>query len=85
MFISSPILEEYRRAGLGLSSGREPLVSTLEALLAMLTVYALLVKASPFNERVSVERDDEMFLAAVLAANAGVIVSGDTHLLRLSG
>ena len=71
--------------GLELSRGREPVVNTLEALLAMLTVYALLVKASPFNERVSEDRDDEMFLAAVLAANAGVIVSGDKHLLRVSG
>ena len=37
LVISPPILEEYRRVGLALSKGREPLVGTLEALLAMLT------------------------------------------------
>ncbi len=85
LVISPPILEEYRRVGLELSRGREPLVNTLEALLAMLTVHALMVSAPPLNERVSEDPDDEMFLAAALAANAGVIVSGDKHLLRVSG
>ena len=85
LVISPPILEEYRRVGLALSKGREPLVGTLEALLAMLTVHALLVDAPPLDERVSEDPDDEMFLAAALAANARLIVSGDTHLLRVSG
>jgi predicted nucleic acid-binding protein len=34
---------------------------------------------------VSEAPDDAMFLAAALAANARLIVSGDTHLLRVSG
>jgi uncharacterized protein len=66
LVISPPILEEYRRVGLALSKGREPLVGTLD-------------------ERVSEDPDDEMFLAAALAANARRIVSGDKHLLRVSG
>ena len=61
LVISPPILEEYRRVGLELSKGREPLVSMLEALLAMLTVHALLVDAPPLDERVSEDPDDEMF------------------------
>jgi putative PIN family toxin of toxin-antitoxin system len=85
LVISPPILEECRRVGLALSKGREPLVGTLEALLAMLTVHALLVDAPPLDERVSEDPDDEMFLAAALAANARLIVSGDKHLLRVSG
>jgi len=85
LVISPPILEEYRRVGLALSKRREPLVGTLEALLAMLTVHALLVDAPPLDERVSEDPDDEMFLAAALAANARLIVSGDKHLLRVSG
>ena len=71
--------------GLALSKGREPLVSTLEALLAMLTVHAVMVNAPPLDERVSADPDDEMFLPAALAANASLIVSGDKHLLRVSG
>jgi len=85
LVISPPILEEYRRVGLALSKGREPLVGALEALLAMLTGHALLVDAPPLDERVSEDPDDEMFLAAALAANARLVVSGDKHLLRVSG
>lgn len=51
----------------------------------MLTVHALLVDAPSLDERVSEDPDDEMFLAAALAANARLIVSGDKHLLRVSG
>jgi len=54
------------------------------AWLAMLTVHALLVHAPPLDERVSEDPEDELFLAAV-AANARLIVSGDKHLLRVSG
>lgn len=53
LVISPPIREEYRRVGLALSKGREPLVGTLEALLALLTVHALLVYAPSLDERVS--------------------------------
>ena len=85
LVISPPILEEYRRVGLELSKGRAPLASALEALLATLTVHALLVEAPPLDERVSEDPDDEMFLAAAVAASARIIVSGDKHLLRVSG
>ena len=85
LVISPPILDEYRRVGLELSKGREPLAGALEALLAMITVHAQLVDAPPLGERVSEDPDDEMFLAAALAANARLIVSGDKHLLRVSG
>lgn len=85
LVISPPILEEYRRVGFELSKGREPLVSALGALLAMLTVHAVLVNAPRLDERVSEDPDDDMFLAAAVAGHAGVIVSGDKHLLQLSG
>ncbi len=49
------------------STGAIRLVSTLEALLAMLTVHAAMVNAPPLDERVSEDPDDEMFLAAALA------------------
>jgi hypothetical protein len=57
LVILPPILEKYRRVGLALSEGREPLVGTLEALLAMLTVHALLVDAPPLDERVNEDPD----------------------------
>ena len=85
LVISPSILEEYRRVGLELSKGREPLVSALETLLAMLTVHAFIVDAPPLDERVCEDPDDDKFLAAAVAANVAVVVSGDKHLLRVSG
>ena len=83
--ISPPILDEYRRVGIEISNGREPLVSLLDAMLATLTVHSQMVDAPPLDTPVSEDPDDEMFLAAALAANARLIVSGDKHLLRVSG
>lgn len=85
LVLSPPILEEYRRVGLELSKGRESLLGALDALLAVVTVHAMLVDAPPLDERVSDDPDDDKFLAAAVAANAKIIVSGDKHLLRVSG
>ena len=85
LVVSPSILDEYRRVGLELCKGRAPLVVTLDALLAMLTVHAMLVDAPPLAERVSEDPDDDIFLAAALAGRARLIVSGDKHLLRVSG
>jgi putative PIN family toxin of toxin-antitoxin system len=85
LVVSPPILDEYRRVGLELSKQRAPLIDTLDALLTMLTVHAILVDAPPLAEGVSEDPDDDMFLAAALAGRARLIVSGDKHLLRVSG
>ncbi len=85
LVLSPPILDEYRRVGLELAKGRAPLIEALDALLAMLTVHATLVDAPALATRVSEDPDDDMFLAAALAAHARLIVSGDKHLLRVSG
>jgi putative PIN family toxin of toxin-antitoxin system len=85
LVISPDILEEYRRVGRELAKGREELVETLDALMALLTVNAVVVNAPPLAEPVCADRDDDKFLAAALAAEAPLIVSGDKHLLQLSG
>jgi uncharacterized protein len=85
LVISPPILDEYRRVGLELAKNRGSLVQALDALLAMLTVHAILVDAPPLPSPVSDDPDDDMFLAAALSGNARLIVSGDKHLLRVSG
>ncbi|MBC7562535.1 MAG: hypothetical protein H7305_06415 [Gemmatimonadaceae bacterium] len=43
------------------------------------------MNAPPLDARVSEDPEDEMFLAAAVAANARLFVSGDEHLLRVSG
>ena len=84
--VASPdILDEYRRVGQELAAGREPLVRALDALLAMVAVHALVVNAPPLTSPVCEDADDDKFLAAALAGGATVVVSGDKHLLRVSG
>ena len=85
LVISPEILEEYRRVGGELSKDREHLETALNSLLAMLATNAALLNAPPLPAQVCDDADDDMFLAAALAAEARVIVSGDKHLLRVSG
>ncbi|MEO6445315.1 MAG: putative toxin-antitoxin system toxin component, PIN family [Gemmatimonadaceae bacterium] len=85
LILSPTILDEYRRVGWELAKGREPLMRALDALLATLAVNATLVNAPPLSPSVCEDPDDDKFLAAALAGAAARIVSGDKHLLRLSG
>lgn len=81
--LSTSILDEYRRVGLVLA-GRYPAID-LEPFLALLTVHSEVVEVQDLPEPVSEDPDDDKFLACAIAAGARVVVSGDRHLLRVSG
>ena len=85
LVVSPDILHEYRRVGLELAKGRAPLIETLDALLAIVAVHATVVNAPPLATAVSADPDDDKFLAAAVASGAAMIVSGDRHLLNVSG
>ena len=85
LVLSPEILDEYRRVGLELAIGREPLEAALDKLLTLLAVNATIVNAPSLPEQVCEDPDDDKFLAASLAGNAPIIISGDKHLLRVSG
>lgn len=85
LVLSPPILEEYQRVGRELARQHPELGSSLEPILALLTTHAILIDAPSWSEPVSADPADEMFLAAASAAGAGLIVSGDRHLLAVSG
>jgi uncharacterized protein len=81
--LSAEILDEYRRVGATL--GRRYPGVDLEPLLAILAVHAEVVEAPALAEPVSVDPDDDKFLACAVAAGVTVIVSGDKHLVDESG
>ena len=81
--VSAGILEEYRRVGVGLADRYDGV--DLEPLLTLLAINAEIVEAPDLAEPVCDDSDDDKFLACALAAGAPVIVSGDKHLLRVSG
>lgn len=85
LVLSPAILEEYRRVGVALGSRHPDLVTTLEPVLALVAMNAALVNAPPLEERVTEDPADDMFLAAAMASRTRIILSGDKHLLRVSG
>ena len=81
--ISEEILEEYYRVGDTLSE-RFPGVD-LGPIFELLTVKAELTPAPGLPEPVCDDLDDDKFVACALASKTKLIVSGDKHLLRVSG
>ena len=57
----------------------------IESLLTLLAIHSELVDAPDLPELVCEDPDDDKFLACALAAGVEVVVSGDRHLLRVSG
>lgn len=57
----------------------------LHPLLAIVAQSATMVNAPELLEPVSADPDDDKFLARAVASRTHVIVSGDKHLLRVSG
>jgi putative PIN family toxin of toxin-antitoxin system len=85
LVLSPDILEEYRRVGADLALRHAERAAALEPVLGLVAMNATIVDAPPLSEQVSVDPADDMFLAAALASRTGLVVSGDAHLLQVSG
>jgi len=83
LVISPEILEEYQRVGAVLNE-QFPSID-LGKILEMITVKATMVHAQSLPEAVCIDPDDDKFLACALGSKSKLIVSGDKHLLRVSG
>ena len=57
----------------------------LEPMLEYLIQNAIIFSVSPLPEEVCDDSDDDKFLACALASGTNLIVSGDKHLLKVSG
>ena len=85
LVLSPAILDEYRRVGHELGLQYPDLNATFEPILTLLAMNAIIVDAPALPGPVSDDPEDDMFLAAALAAQGRIIVSGDKHLLAVSG
>ncbi len=83
MVISPEILAEYRRVG-EIMAGDHPALD-LNPILEFVAQNAEVVSAPPLPEQVCEDLDDDKFLACALAGASKMIVSGDRHLLKVSG
>lgn len=83
LVISQEILQEHREAGEALAkrfSGVD-----LSPILELLIVKAELTESPSLLEAVCDDPEDDKFLACALAGNTKLIISGDKHLLKISG
>lgn len=85
LVLSPAILAEYHRAGEALAARYPDIDAALRPVLALVTQSAALVDAPDLPDAVSADPDDDKFLACAVASHTPVIVSGDKHLLRVSG
>ena len=77
------ILAEYRQVALRLSEKYKGI--DVSSLLDLVAVHPHIVQAAPLPEPICDDPDDDIFLACALAAKTRIIVSGDKHLLAVSG
>jgi len=81
--ITAEILDEYRRVGQALGE-QFPAIS-LGPFLDLVAARAEMCSTQSLSAPVCVEPDDDKFFACALAGKIKVIVSGDKHLLQVSG
>ena len=81
--ISLEILDEYYRVGEELSDQFPE--ADLNPILELVTTKAELIEPALLYETVCDDPDDDKFFACAIAGGADLIVSGDKHLLKMSG
>ncbi len=83
LIMSADILDEYQRVAKTLAK-EYPRVD-LAPFMALLAVEAEIISPPRLPGRVCQDPEDDKFLACALAAKTAVVISGDKHLLRVSG
>ena len=81
--ISQEILKEYWRVGEVIAE-QYPSID-LKPILDLITIEAELYQTQDLPKPVCIHPDDDKFLACAIASGSRVIVSGDKHLLKISG
>jgi len=81
--VSPDILDEYQRVGETLESQFPDI--DLRAMFELLAFSAEVVPPEDLAEPVCIDPDDDKFLACALTSGARYVISGDKHLLRVSG
>jgi putative PIN family toxin of toxin-antitoxin system len=83
ILVSEEIIEEYRRVG-ELMSKQFPGIE-FGPILQLLAIHAEFVRPEKLTAKVCEDSDDDKFLEYAISGNCNLIVSGDNHLLKISG
>jgi putative PIN family toxin of toxin-antitoxin system len=80
---SKDIINEYTRVSEILSQKYKTL--DVESIINLITINSTVISPVHLPQPVSSDRDDDKFIACALSANCKLIISGDKHLLNISG
>lgn len=81
--LSKEILNEYQSVAEELSANFSSV--DIEPIIELLTIYGEVVETEGISVKVCEDPDDNMFIECAIASNSKIIVSGDKHLLNISG
>jgi uncharacterized protein len=83
MVLSQQILDEYQRVAEELSSKFQTI--DILPIIELVTIHGQFVDTQGFDISVCEDSDDNKFLECAVAGKCKTIISGDKHLLKLSG
>jgi putative PIN family toxin of toxin-antitoxin system len=83
LIVSKEILDEYGRIGRMLAD-QFPLIN-FEPMLKFVMTNAVIVKPGKLRQPVCNDPDDDKFFSCAMSAGCKTIISGDKHLLKVSG
>jgi len=81
--VSLEILDEYYRVGEELSSQFPE--TDLNPAFELVATKAELIEPAILDDAICDDSDDDKFFACAIAGNTNLIISGDKHLLKMSG
>jgi putative PIN family toxin of toxin-antitoxin system len=83
IIFTKEILEEYQRVGEELSA-KYPSVN-IEPIIELFTIFGDFVETTNLTETICEDPDDNKFIECAIVSKSKLIVSGDKHLLNISG
>lgn len=83
LVLSPEILDEYTRVSAELAEKFSGI--DVQRILDLVVVHSEMCSPAPMPERVCEDPHDDMFIAAAIDSRTKIIVSGDKHLLKVSG
>ena len=83
MVLSQQILDEYQRVAEDLLS-KFPTIDILP-IIELVTIHGQFINTQGFDISVCEDPDDDKFIECAVAGKCKIIISGDKHLLKLTG
>jgi uncharacterized protein len=81
--LTQQILEEYQRVGEVLSE-KYPSIN-IEPIIELFTIFGEFIETKGIIETICEDPDDNKFIECAIASQSKLIISGDKHLLTISG